>query len=89
MAATYLTDQHRLDDYIRYPHNDNCDCNYYISPLILLSPLNIPLLTHLFINRSKETDMEDVFRLISEVGFPIAAAIAGGYFVFSDNAFYS
>jgi len=82
MAATYLTDQHRLDDYRRYPRNDNCDCNYYISPLILLSPLNIPLLTHLFINRSKETDMEDVFKLISEVGFPIAAAMAGGYFVF-------
>lgn len=26
--------------------------------------------------------MEDAFKLISEVGFPIAAAMAGGYFVF-------
>ena len=26
--------------------------------------------------------MEDIFILISEVGFPIAAAIAGGYFIF-------
>ena len=26
--------------------------------------------------------MEDAFKLIAEVGFPIAAALAGGYFVF-------
>lgn len=26
--------------------------------------------------------MEDAFKLIAEVGFPIAAALAGGYFIF-------
>ena len=26
--------------------------------------------------------MENVFKLIAEVGFPIAAALAGGYFIF-------
>ena len=27
-------------------------------------------------------DILDIFKLIAEVGFPIAAALAGGYFVF-------
>ncbi len=26
--------------------------------------------------------MEDAFKLVAEVGFPIAAALAGGYFIF-------
>jgi hypothetical protein len=31
--------------------------------------------------------MGDIFRLIGEVGFPIAAAIAGGFFIFTTLKF--
>lgn len=34
------------------------------------------------LNYGQEPILEDIISLISEVGFPVAAAIAGGYFVF-------
>lgn len=34
------------------------------------------------LNYGQEPILEDIISLISDVGFPVAAAIAGGYFVF-------
>jgi hypothetical protein len=33
-------------------------------------------------NKNKGLTMNEIFKLISDLGFPIAAAIAGGYFMF-------
>ena len=42
------------------------------------------LVKHKYIhnNKNKGRGMNEIFKLISDLGFPIAAAIAGGYFVY-------
>lgn len=38
-------------------------------------------------DNKRSVAMGDIFRLIGEVGFPIAAAIAGGFFIFTTLKF--
>jgi hypothetical protein len=46
--------------------------------------LNTLLVKHKYVynNKNKENRMNEIFKLISDLGFPIAAAVAGGYFVY-------
>jgi archaellum biogenesis ATPase FlaH len=57
--------------------------------IAILFSLKIVLLVYLFIQIThkyfsifKERTVNEAFKLISDLGFPIAAAMAGGYFVY-------
>ena len=72
LAGGIRTPDRRIRNPMLYPTELQPVIYYYTAYLMLGQPVNI-------INQEQNMDF---FKLVADVGFPIAAAIAAGYFVF-------